>query len=223
MGRTYTYFTKFEFLFKLTNSNRYAGGSSAKNEVKTLDGITRGSYSYIDAESKLQTVEYVADALGFRVAATNLPVPPVDNNVAPVDNAQPPLPVEDTAEVKIAREEHLKAISAAKTRSSSSESSEPEAEVVATPLEEPKQVDFTPEVKNAREEHLNAVEIAKARTVEADTVVVSQPQLIQAPVVFPQTATIHFASSPLAVWKSQPVSSFGYSILQPGFHQIIAV
>lgn len=30
----------------------YNGGSSAKIESKSLDGITRGSYSYVDAEGE---------------------------------------------------------------------------------------------------------------------------------------------------------------------------
>lgn len=51
----------------------YAGGPSAKEEVRGLDGITRGSYSYVDAHGILQSVFYVADEGGFRVAATNLP------------------------------------------------------------------------------------------------------------------------------------------------------
>ncbi|EFN62840.1 Cuticle protein 6, partial [Camponotus floridanus] len=51
----------------------YAGGPSAKEEVRGLDGVTRGSYSYIDAHGILQSVFYVADEGGFRVAATNLP------------------------------------------------------------------------------------------------------------------------------------------------------
>lgn len=55
----------------------YSNPLSAKNEIKTADGITRGSYSYIDSNGQLQTVSYIADPLnGFRVAATNLPVAP---------------------------------------------------------------------------------------------------------------------------------------------------
>uniref|UniRef100_A0A336M801 CSON012403 protein n=1 Tax=Culicoides sonorensis TaxID=179676 RepID=A0A336M801_CULSO len=45
----------------------------AKEETKTFDGITRGSYSYIDANGEYQTAAYVSDALGFRIAATNIP------------------------------------------------------------------------------------------------------------------------------------------------------
>ncbi|KOC61007.1 Cuticle protein 6, partial [Habropoda laboriosa] len=55
----------------------YAGGPSAKEEIKDADGV-RGSYSYIDANGILQSVFYVADDNGFRVAATNLPT---DNNL----------------------------------------------------------------------------------------------------------------------------------------------
>ncbi|XP_055704467.1 cuticle protein 19.8-like [Phlebotomus papatasi] len=89
----------------------YSGGPSAKTETKTFDGITRGAYSYIDANGQLQSVEYTADPLnGFRAAATNLPVAPVDTNVAPE-------PVKDTPEVVAARAQHLAAIDEAKIKS----------------------------------------------------------------------------------------------------------
>ncbi|KAL6262814.1 hypothetical protein P5V15_005604 [Pogonomyrmex californicus] len=71
----------------------YAGGPSAKEEVRGLDGVTRGSYSYVDAHGILQSVFYVADEGGFRVAATNLPT---DGN--------PPL---ETGEVLLAKNAHL--------------------------------------------------------------------------------------------------------------------
>merc|ERR1712186_292954 len=56
----------------------YSNGHSTKQELKTADGVTRGSYSYVDANGIIQTVNYLSDALGFRVAATNLPVHHVD-------------------------------------------------------------------------------------------------------------------------------------------------
>jgi hypothetical protein len=60
----------------------YQNVNSAKTETKTIDGVTRGSYTYVDANNILQRVDYIADDLyGFRVAATNLPVAPA---VAPV-------------------------------------------------------------------------------------------------------------------------------------------
>ena len=56
----------------------YADGNSGKQEIKTADGVIRGSYSYVDSDGIVQTVNYIADALGFRVGATNLPVHHVD-------------------------------------------------------------------------------------------------------------------------------------------------
>lgn len=97
--------------------------------------MTSGSYSYIDPENKLQTVNYVSDALGFRVAATNLPS-------APVDNGQAPEPVEDTPEVKQAREEHLKAVKEAENNSGSDDS---QSEAVAVSAEAPQPVEDTVE------------------------------------------------------------------------------
>ncbi|XP_017080093.2 uncharacterized protein LOC108113898 [Drosophila eugracilis] len=51
----------------------YAEPLSSKQETRTIDGVTQGTYSYRDALGKKQTVNYVADANGFHVAATNLP------------------------------------------------------------------------------------------------------------------------------------------------------
>jgi len=58
----------------------YSGPNSVKQEVKTADGVTRGSYSYVDANGIIQTVSYISDAMGFRVAATNLPVHQVEDS-----------------------------------------------------------------------------------------------------------------------------------------------
>uniref|UniRef100_A0A0A9VYF6 Cuticle protein 6 n=1 Tax=Lygus hesperus TaxID=30085 RepID=A0A0A9VYF6_LYGHE len=67
----------------------YAGGPSAKEEIKTADGITRGGYSYVDGNGLVQSAAYVSDPVnGFRVAATNLPagpaVPATPEVLAPV-------------------------------------------------------------------------------------------------------------------------------------------
>lgn len=173
--------------------------------MKTLDGVTRGSYSYIDSNAQLQTVNYVADALGFRVAATNLPVAPVDTNSAPVDNAQPPKQVEDTPEVKQARAEHLAAVKKAQNENSESDDNE---------LTPPEPVQDTEEVKQAREEHLQAVEEAKARSSEP--VEVEQPKVFQSPIV----SAVHLAS-PVAVLRSDPTAAFAYSVVAPGHPQLI--
>ena len=63
----------------------YSNVNSAKTETKSIDGVTRGSYTYVDANNILQRVDYIADDLyGFRVAATNLPQAPAPVPVAPV-------------------------------------------------------------------------------------------------------------------------------------------
>ena len=54
----------------------YADSNSQKQEVRTADGATHGAYSYVDGHGLIQSVKYHADGLGFRVAATNLPVGP---------------------------------------------------------------------------------------------------------------------------------------------------
>nr|CAD7424388.1 unnamed protein product [Timema monikensis] len=127
----------------------YAGGLSAKSEVKSFDGVTRGGYSY--------TVSYTADALnGFRVAATNLPKAP-----APIESAPlvAPEPVQDTPEVAAAKAAHLALVSGAA----------PEAPIPA-PLVAPVPVEDTPEVAQARAEHLVAVEKAAAAAAAAPEV-----------------------------------------------------
>jgi len=60
----------------------YFGGPSSRNEVRDAFGIVRGSFSHIDANGELQHQNYVADGLGFRVAATNLPVAPEPEYIA---------------------------------------------------------------------------------------------------------------------------------------------
>jgi len=87
----------------------YTSFNSAKHEQgNTYLGVS-GSYSYVDANGKLQTTNYIADGLGFRVQATNLPVAPAAPEVepleAPVFDLVGPAPVEDTPEVAAAKAE----------------------------------------------------------------------------------------------------------------------
>ena len=81
----------------------YNTGNHAKVELKTADGITRGSYSFVDANGILQTPNYISDdVFGFRVAATNLPQHVIAAPVAPAAHV-PVTPVqalEPVAEVK---------------------------------------------------------------------------------------------------------------------------
>ncbi|XP_071537542.1 cuticle protein 6-like [Panulirus ornatus] len=51
----------------------YNAGLSARNEMRDAFGNVRGSYNYLDTDGKVQTQQYVSDALGYRVAGTNLP------------------------------------------------------------------------------------------------------------------------------------------------------
>ena len=100
----------------------YVDHHSAKQESGNgFTGVT-GSYQYVDPNGLLQTVQYVADALGFRVADSRLPVGPTYDGVAPVapvyDGVAPVAPVyngvapeavEVTPEVAAATAEHLAA------------------------------------------------------------------------------------------------------------------
>jgi hypothetical protein len=89
----------------------YQDINSAKEEIHTPDGVTRGSYSYVDANGLIQRVDYIADPInGFRVAGTNIPVAPgAPAAVLPVG----PAPVEDTPEVAAAKAEFLMAFAEA--------------------------------------------------------------------------------------------------------------
>merc|ERR1711874_15798 len=62
--------------------------SARQEEGNTYGGVT-GSYSFVD-EAGHHTVNYIADDLGFRVAASNLPVAPIHAAVVPVAVADTP-------------------------------------------------------------------------------------------------------------------------------------
>merc|ERR1712038_712369 len=102
----------------------YANINSQKHEIGNAYGGVAGGFHYVDANGVVQTTNYIADALGFRVQATNLPVAPeapevaelkapvfdleapVFNGVqapAPVFDLVGPAPVEDTPEVVAAK------------------------------------------------------------------------------------------------------------------------
>lgn len=92
----------------------YAGGPSAKEEVKDANGVLRGSYSYVDANGVLQSAFYVADDNGFRVAATNIPTDENQNEL------------ETTAHVILARSAAAERSSAPSRRRRSLQNSNPE-------------------------------------------------------------------------------------------------
>jgi len=66
----------------------YSNLHSSKHEIGNGFGQKSGSYQYVDPAGKLQTVTYVADELGFRVADSRLPV---HNAAAPVHDAELPV------------------------------------------------------------------------------------------------------------------------------------
>jgi hypothetical protein len=43
----------------------YATPTSSKQEFRTPDGVVQGTYSYVDANGVVQTVNYVSDAEGY--------------------------------------------------------------------------------------------------------------------------------------------------------------
>merc|ERR1712029_756444 len=104
----------------------YNNINSVKHEVGNTYGGVSGGYSYVDADGAVQTVQYVADAAGFRTVDSRLPVAPTFNPeplVAPTFNPEPlvapvydgvaPEPVQDTPEVAEAKAAHLAAVAAA--------------------------------------------------------------------------------------------------------------
>merc|ERR1712002_1123778 len=76
--------------------------AAAHTAGNALVGVS-GAYSYVDPNGDLQTTTFVADGLGYRVKATNLPVAPTFDPELPV------APV-DTAEVAAAKEAHAAAV-----------------------------------------------------------------------------------------------------------------
>jgi len=116
----------------------YSNINSAKHEQGNAFLGVSGSYSFVDANGELQTTNYIADGLGFRVSATNLPVAPavpevapleapVFNLKAPVFEGKAPSPVEDTAEVKAAKAEFQAAFDEAASREKRSTPADTEA------------------------------------------------------------------------------------------------
>lgn len=103
----------------------YADPNSQKNEVRLHDGVTRGSYSYLDANGHVQSVSYTADPHnGFNAVGTNFPQGPAPG---PVAHGVPSghvvhspvalhngVPV-DTPEVQFAKAAHFAAHAAARS------------------------------------------------------------------------------------------------------------
>merc|ERR1712010_179246 len=94
----------------------YSNLNSAKAEAGNTYGGVNGGYSYVDANGVLQQVQYVADAAGFRVADSRLPVAPVYDPVAPVDTAEVAEAKAAFAEAYAAQEAAVAAVAERKKR-----------------------------------------------------------------------------------------------------------
>jgi len=113
----------------------YAGGPSSRAESRDAFGVVRGSYNYVDSEGKVQTQHYVADALGFRVSGTNLPVAPDAPVAAPLAALPGPLPepVQDTPEVAAAKAAHQQAYDEAAAAAAAAPDTRKKRSVLAAP------------------------------------------------------------------------------------------
>ncbi|KAI4461733.1 structural contituent of cuticle [Holotrichia oblita] len=207
----------------------YATPTSTKTEAKSIDGVTRGGYSYIDSHGILQSVEYSADPVhGFRVAATNLP-----QDLPDVAHAK----AKHLAEYETIKAEHL----AARTVQYSNPVAVPYAAVPQIPQAQllPLPVQDLPEVAAAKAKHLAEYEAIKAQhlsqaqviptplktTKARDAAIVKSeyqaarlgpvPQQLSGHVVPVQTANV--VSRPIAVVAKAPVLS--YSPLYYASHQ----
>ncbi|XP_050537323.1 uncharacterized protein LOC126903267 [Daktulosphaira vitifoliae] len=68
----------------------YSSDLSSKQEQRSADGVTRGGYSYVDANGIVQSVAYISDPInGFRASGTNFPI---DNSAAVIPGPVPALP-----------------------------------------------------------------------------------------------------------------------------------
>merc|ERR1719418_350114 len=183
----------------------YANINSQKHEVGNTYGGVQGSYSYVDANGVVQTTNYIADHLGFRVQATNLPVAAAAPDVA--------LPVAPVFEGK--QPEHVYELPVAPVH----EYTLPVAPVYEGVAPEP--VQDTPEVAAAKAEHLALVAAASAerkrRSTPADTEVLeAAPVLATAPIAAPIAPLAGYgyaglpvapAVAPAAVVASAPVTA----------------
>ncbi|XP_039281332.1 cuticle protein 18.7 [Nilaparvata lugens] len=84
----------------------HAEPGQTHNAVQDAAGNKVGSFSYVNADGKLVRTDYVADALGYRVASNDLPAAPAVVPTAP----------EDTPEVAAAKAAHLAEVAKASSR-----------------------------------------------------------------------------------------------------------
>ena len=66
----------------------YSNINSQKHETGNTYGGVSGSYSYVDANGIVQTINYIADELGFRAQGTNIANAPGTSVVAPLEEPE---------------------------------------------------------------------------------------------------------------------------------------
>ena len=66
----------------------YSNINSQKHETGNAYGGVSGSYSYVDANGIVQTINYIADELGFRAQGTNIANAPGTSVVAPLEEPE---------------------------------------------------------------------------------------------------------------------------------------
>ena len=85
----------------------YSNIHSMKHEAgNTYTGVS-GTYSYVDPNGQTQTTNYIADGLGFRVQASNLPVGPVPEVAVEGPTEQIDLRIPAAQPVEVYRSERL--------------------------------------------------------------------------------------------------------------------
>ena len=193
----------------------YADGLSTKSESKNAYGGTVGSYTYLDANNKVQTVSYVADAAGFRVKGTNLPVAPEANLVAPVHSLVGPAPVDDTAEVKAAKAEFKRLYDEAAAAAEAAPDARKRRSLVA-----PLPVSDTPEVVAAKAEHARLYAAAAAA---ADAAPDTDGPLYAPAVYSGYTPAVYSGYTPslysgVPAYRAASGFSYGYSSAHLPFH-----
>ncbi|KAI9564167.1 hypothetical protein GHT06_007905 [Daphnia sinensis] len=128
----------------------YAHPGQAASNYRDAYGNQVGSYAYLGPQGKEVRVNYVADALGFRVLSNNLPVAP-----------------EDTPEVAAAKAEHAKLVNEALAKKASEPASRTKRQVPFYPAALPYTAPYFPFYPTAPAP-LVAKTTVKTVTAEAD-------------------------------------------------------
>ncbi|KAK4019577.1 hypothetical protein OUZ56_001592 [Daphnia magna] len=126
----------------------YAYPGQAASNYRDAFGNQVGSYAYIGPQGKEVRVNYVADALGFRVLSNNLPVAP-----------------EDTPEVAAAKADHVKLVKEALAKKADEPTSRTKRQAPFYPAALPYTAPYFPFYQNA----LPAVQYAAPAPLVAKT------------------------------------------------------